>query len=182
MRSGASSARRTKSGFWTKWIALPGMAPSAPSCVGSAFSPRRCISGGRNAMPPLTKRSRRNGGRGRSGIRWPAKTRSCAVRINVCRKSWRKRTSSSTFKKKWPGCWATHWPRFQARRSDHDRPRSTSSSGRHEAGLPGVGGSARDLVSAPAAPCFSSCRPEFVSAFGAGAIGGRTGYCAGVPS
>ena len=48
---------------------------------------------------------------------------------------------------------------------------SLLSSGRSEASLPGVGGSARDLVSAPAAPCFSSYRPAFGSAFVAGAVG-----------
>src|SRR5580704_1783271 len=89
------------------------------------------------------------------------------------------------FKKKWLGCWATRWPRFRAprfqtRRSNHDGPGSTSSSGRNEASLPGAGGSARDLVSAPAAPCFSSYRPAFGSAFVAGAVGKRTVRGAGV--
>lgn len=37
--------------------------------------------------------------RGHSAIRWPGKTRSCDVRISVCRRNWRKPTSSSTFKK-----------------------------------------------------------------------------------
>jgi transposase-like protein len=52
--------------------------------------------------------------RRRSAIRWPGKTKSCGARISAYKKSWRKLTSSSTFKKKWLGCWVVRFRRFRA--------------------------------------------------------------------
>src|ERR1700692_3321536 len=78
--------------------------------------PRRYTLGGRSAMQLCTRLFLRNGVRRLGGIRWPARTKSCGARISAYRKSWRKPTSSSTFKKKWPSCWAVRFQRSPARR------------------------------------------------------------------
>jgi transposase-like protein len=48
--------------------------------------------------------SRRSAAYSLNDIRWLAKTRICADKISGSRKSSTRRTSSSMFKKKWPGC------------------------------------------------------------------------------
>lgn len=113
------------------------------------------------------------------------KTKSCVARISACRKSWRKPTSSSTFKKKWPSCWVIRSQRFPTGRSDHDCPGSTSSFNRNEAGVPGVVGAARDLVPAMETSRSFSCCPTFRAApeaFGASAFRWRTVQRPCVPS
>ncbi len=54
---------------------------------------------GANATLRRPKLFLRSEVRDRSAIHWPEKTKSCVARISVYKKSWRKRTSSSTFKK-----------------------------------------------------------------------------------